>query len=288
MPKARGLGRGLAALIPDTAPAELPKTLPVAEIRPNPFQPRRRFDAEALADLAASIRRHGVLHPVLVRPREGGYELIAGERRLLACRQAGLADIPVLVRDWDDRTTMEVALVENLQRSDLNPIEEAEAFQRLIEEFEWTQDEAAERVGKSRSHVANYLRLLQLEPPVREMVEGERLTMAHAKVLLSADPARRLALARRAADQGWTVRQLTAALTAPEPGAASRRGAFDVHLEAAEMRLARSLGARVSIQGSAERGRIVIRYGSLEELEALLAELERDGEDEVSPGAFSV
>lgn len=288
MPKARGLGRGLAALIPDTATPDAPKTLPVAGIRPNPFQPRRRFDEGALAELAESIRRHGVLHPVLVRPRHGGYELIAGERRLLACRQAGLGEIPVLVRDWDDRTTMEVALVENLQRTDLNPIEEAEAFQRLIDEFGWTQDEAAERVGKSRSHVANYLRLLHLAPAVREMVEGERLTMAHAKVLLSAEPERRLPLARRAADRGWTVRQLTAALAAPDPGAAPRPLAADVHLEAAEMRLAKSLGARVSIRGTAERGRIVIRYGSLEELEALLMELQRGREDETVPGAFSV
>lgn len=288
MPKARGLGRGLAALIPDTAPAEPPKALPVAEIRPSRFQPRRRFDDDALAELAESIRRHGVLHPVLVRPQDGGYELIAGERRLLAARQAGLAEIPVLVRDWDDRTTMEVALVENLQRSDLNPMEEAEAFQRLIAEFGWTQDEAAERVGKSRSHVANYLRLLQLEPAIRAMVEQEQLTMAHAKVLLAADPNRRLALAGRAVDQAWTVRQLTAAVEAPDSGAASRSKLPDVHLEAAERRLARALGARVSIRGTAERGRIVIRYGSLTELEALLMELQGGRGDEGAPGPFSV
>ena len=287
MPKARGLGRGLAALIPDAGTGEAPKALPVAAIRRNPFQPRRHFDEGALAELADSIRRHGVLHPVLVRPRDGGYELIAGERRLLACRQAGMAEIPVLVRDWDDRTTMEVALVENLQRSDLNPVEEAEAFQRLIDEFGWTQDEAAERVGKSRSHVANYLRLLHLERGVRELVEGERLTMAHAKVLLSAEPGRRLALARRAADQGWTVRQLTAAAAAPDAGARPAR-APDVHLEAAELRLAKSLGARVSIRGTAQRGRIVIRYGSLDELEALLVELQRGSEGEAGIGTFTV
>ena len=286
MPKPRGLGRGLAALIPEVSPGEAPKALPVAAIHRNPFQPRRRFDEGGLAELAESIRRHGVLHPVLVRPRDGGYELIAGERRLLACRQAGMTEIPVLVRDWDDRTTMEVALVENLQRSDLNPMEEAEAFHRLIEEFGWTQDEAAERVGKSRSHVANYLRLLQLEPGVRELVEGERLTMAHAKVILSADPGRRLGLARRAAEEGWTVRQLTAAAARGEGTRPPREP--DVHLEAAERQLAKALGARVSIRGTARRGRIVIRYGSLDELEALLVELQRGSEGEAGIGGFTV
>ena len=289
MPKARGLGRGLSALIPEATEAGDPKTLPVDSIEPNPFQPRHHFEEAALAELTESVRQHGILHPVLVRQYEGGWQLIAGERRLMASRRAGLKDIPVSVRDWDDRTTMEVALVENLQRSDLNPMEEAEAFRRLIQEFGWTQDEAAARVGKSRSHVANYLRLLHLEPEIRVLVEEERLTMAHAKALLSVDPERRATLAQRAAAEGWTVRQLAAAALRPEgpretPGAGRR----DVHLQAAEVRLAKALRARVSIRGTAERGRIVIRYGSLAELESLLAELQGSPQEGAPPDSFSV
>lgn len=289
MPKARGLGRGLSALIPEAVGSAEPETLAVDVIHPNPFQPRRHFEEGALAELTESIRRHGVLHPVLVRQRAGVWQLIAGERRLMASRRAGLKEIPVLVRDWDDRTTMEVALVENLQRSDLNPIEEAEAFSRLISEFGWTQDEAAERVGKSRSHVANYLRLLQLESGIRTLVEEGHLTMAHAKVLLSVEPDRRSALADRAASEGWTVRQLTAAaLRRSDPVEAAGSGEPDVHLKAVEVQLAKALRVRVSIRGTSERGRIVIRYGSLEELEALLAEIQGGGAAEGTPGAFSV
>jgi len=282
--KPRGLGRGLAALIP-AEPVEATGTVAVDRIAANPFQPRKQFDEAALGELAESIRRHGILHPVLLRPKpeSNGFELIAGERRVQAARLIGLAEVPAVIRDWDDRTVMEVALVENLQRRDLNPIEEANAFHRLIEEFGWTQDEAAERVGKSRSHVANYLRLLQLDPGIQAWVESGDLTMAHAKVLLSLPVAVRRAVAERAVREGWTVRQLTAAGAPPAPRVPAPEP--DVHMRAVETRLGRRLGAPVSIRGTAERGRIVIRYGSLEELEQLVAELEgaTGGSGDVGP-----
>lgn len=286
MPKARGLGRGLAALIPDQPDAaEEPRELPLDHVRPNPFQPRQHFDDALLAELAESIRQHGVLQPVLVRRRGGEYELVAGERRVRAARAAGLTAVPALVRDWDDRTVMEVALVENLQRRDLNPMEEAEAFRRLIEEFGWTQEQAADRVGKSRSHVANYLRLLQLNPEVRDLVAQGRLSMAHAKVLLSVDPERRAGMAEKAAAEEWTVRQLGAAAVRREP---VEPPPPDVHMRAVEARLGRILGARVTLRGTPQRGRIVIRYGSLDELEQLLDELEHSQDAPPTTRPFSV
>lgn len=284
MPKARGLGRGLSALIPERTTPSGPlvhgesggvEWIDVAKIAPNPFQPRRYFSETELAELAESIRIHGVIQPILLRPAEAGYQLIAGERRVRAARLAGLDAVPAVVKALSDREAIEMALVENLQRSDLNPLEESQAYSRLIDEFRWTQEEIGGRVGKSRSHVANYLRLLQLEPEIQAMVADQRVSVAHAKALLSADGPRRLVLAERCAKEGWTVKQLEGAV---KRGDAPRivRAAEDVHLKSIETGLRRRLGTKVTLRGDASRGKIEIPYHSLEELERLLEVFEQD------------
>lgn len=278
MARARGLGRGLSSLIPSETGTgvvgeSMTHEVDVDAIDPNPHQPRRVFRTGELEELASSIRVHGVLQPLIVRQRGERYELIVGERRLRASRLAGRSTVPVIVQNWDDRTVMEVALVENLQRQDLDPVEEAEAFARLVEEFHWTQEDLAGRVGKSRPHVANMLRLLQLEAGIRDMLSAGSITVAHAKVLLGITGYRRKELAERCAREGWTVRQLVAAAE-PRP-TAEPKPSPDAHVKAAERRLQRQLGAKVVIRGSAERGRIEVPYRSLEELERLLTILER-------------
>ncbi|MCL5967630.1 MAG: ParB/RepB/Spo0J family partition protein [Firmicutes bacterium] len=291
MPRQRGLGKGLSALLSEQASAQGPsRDEGVREIRldlvdPSPFQPRRRFAEEALAELAASIREHGVLEPVVVRAAGPRYQLILGERRVRASRLAGRDAIPALVRQWDDRSAMEAALVENLQREDLTPMEEAHGIQQLMEQQGWTQEKAAERIGKSRPHVANLLRLLQLEQEIQALLDDGRLTAAHGKVLLSLTGERRRLLAERAASEGWTVRQLT--MAAARPNSAVTRAVPDAHLKAAEADLRKRLGARVRLKGSPQHGRIEIPYRSLEDLERLLELLGREPDGE-PPGDFAV
>lgn len=278
MSRPKGLGKGLAALIPERTPpvggAPEVRTLAVADISPNPYQPRQDFKPEAMQELVESVRRHGILQPLLVRPRPQGFELVAGERRLRAAREVGLATVPAYVREVDDREVMEMALVENLQRSDLNPIEEAQAFWRLIQEFGWTQEDVAARVGRSRPQVANYLRLLGLEAAIQDRVRDGSLTVAHAKVLLSVEEAdRRRALAEQAVEQAWTVKQLEAAAARREIPA-KMRPEPDTHLKRIEGELRRRFGTKVALRGSASKGRIEIPYRTLEELERILALLE--------------
>ncbi len=286
MAKARGLGRGLSSLIPErvTAPdssdspagaLERLESVPVSRISANPYQPRREFREPELAELAESIRQHGVIQPVVVRPWEGGFQLIAGERRVRAARLAGLEAVPALVKALSDRQAIELALVENLQRSDLNALEESRAYGRLIEEFHWTQEEIGARVGKSRSHIANFLRLLHLESSIQVMLAQQLITVAHAKVLLSIESPRRLKLAERCAQEGWTVKQLETAGKRGEVPAASRQP-DDVHLRGVEASLRRRFGTKVALRGDSTKGRIEIPYRSLEELERLLELLERD------------
>ncbi|MCL5116807.1 MAG: ParB/RepB/Spo0J family partition protein [Firmicutes bacterium] len=295
MAKARGLGRGLSSLIPER-PVEAPSVAEsaqpagVAEVKldqiaANPYQPRRYFRDDELTELADSIRTHGVIQPVLLRATEGGYQLIAGERRVRAARVAGLSSIPAVVKEFTDREAIELALVENLQRSDLNPLEESQAYNRLIEEFNWTQEEIGARVGKSRSHIANYLRLLQLESDIQALVAEQALTVAHAKVLLSVAGARRMTLAERCASEGWTVKQLEAASKRGEMPQRPRP-AEDVHLKSVESGLRRRFGTKVTLRGDSSKGRIEIPYRSLEELERLLAMLEQDSDS--STGGFVI
>lgn len=285
MPKARGLGRGLSALIPERMPEEHRAASSLADevalelIDANPWQPRRQFRETSLRELADSIGVHGVIQPVVLRSLGDRYQLVAGERRVRAARMAGLTSIPALVRAISDREAMELALVENLQRSDLNPIEESQAYQRLMDEFEWTQEEIGARVGKSRSHVANYLRLLQLEADIQQHIGDQTLTVAHGKVLLSVAGELRHLLAERASAEGWTVKQLEEAVKRGEVPRAPHQRTEDVHMKTVEAQLRRRFGTRVTLRGDSHKGRIEIPYRSLDELERLitLLEEERDG-----------
>jgi len=216
--KKRSLGRGLDALLDDNTSEESGvTTLRISQIEPNRAQPRKDFDQQQLQELSDSIREHGVLQPLLVCEKDGGYIIVAGERRWRAARMAGLTEVPVLVRDYDDQTVAEVSLIENLQRADLNPIEEAAGYRNLIEEFGFTQESAAQRVGKSRSSVANSLRLLTLPDPVQVLLREGRLSAGHAKVLGGiSDIERCVALAKESADGKMSVRELEKAAVAVE------------------------------------------------------------------------
>ncbi len=291
MAKARGLGRGLSALIPEKTPETYsdservrPSAVAIELIDPNPFQPRRVFVEGELAELARSIGSHGIIQPVMVRPVGSRFQLVAGERRVRAARMVGLVEIPVVVRELSDRDAMEMALVENVQRTDLNAMEEAEAYRRLVDEFDWTQEELGDRVGKSRSHIANFLRLLQLEEPIQDMLRKQALTLGHGKVLLSVEGPRRLELAEAAAREGWAVRHLQRIAERSSRGA-QRGTSVDVHLKAVETGLRRQFGTKVALRGDAKKGRIEIPYRSLEELERILAILKPQ---EVDPSGFVV
>ncbi|WP_416907338.1 MAG: ParB/RepB/Spo0J family partition protein [Polymorphobacter sp.] len=277
-----GLGRGLSALLEEAAtPAATSKAsqLPISDIAPNPGQPRRHFAPQAMEELIASVRAHGVLQPILVRPASaGGYEIIAGERRWRAAQAAGLHEIPALVRDLSDAETFEIALIENIQRSDLNAMEEARGYQRLIDEFGHTQAALAAIVGKSRSHVANLLRLLDLPPEVQKMVEEGVLAMGHARALAAAaDP---LAVARRVVAEGLSVRAteaLASGSKTPRPRhglAPATPAASDPNLEALELQLSEQIGMPVAVSVSgANSGSLTVRFESLDQLDWLCARL---------------
>jgi ParB family chromosome partitioning protein len=279
------LGRGLDALIPGApkpAFAEVATTVEperqvaIDRIRPNPRQPRADFDEAALNELAASVRAQGILQPLLVRPDgDGGYELVAGERRLRAARLAGLREVPIVVRDVSDRESLELALIENIQRDDLSPLEEAAAYQRLLDDFGHTQEEIAARVGKSRPAIANALRLLRLPEPIKRELARGRLTAGHARVLLSLDTAdAQLRAARQILARQLSVRDTEKLATARRDGDA-RRAPRDPHRAALERELAAALGTRVRIVPRGRGGRIEIEYYSNEELQGLAGRLGR-------------
>src|SRR3954470_4768711 len=267
------------------------RELPVASIRPNTYQPRGHFDEEALASLTASVRELGVLQPVLVRPADGEddtYELIAGERRWRAARRAGLQTIPALVKAVDDASSLEQALVENLHREDLNPLEEAAAYQQLIEDFNLTHDELGNRVGKSRAAVSNALRLFQLPAGIQKLVANNQLSAGHARALLGTpDRATQGGLARRAVTEGLSVRAVEDAVRArgalaPPPDAAAsgpgRRLRPPGLLELEEL-LSGHLDTRVKVDMGAKKGRVVIEFSTLEDLERLYRAMTEPGDD---------
>lgn len=236
----RGLGKGLDALFLDNATkleSTAPETISLSEIEPNRAQPRKQFEAEALETLADSIRQNGLLQPLLVRPMpSGGYQLVAGERRWRACRMAGLTEVPVVIRDIDDAKSMELALIENLQRENLNPIEEAMGYSDLMENYDLTQEDVAKSVGKSRSAVANTLRLLTLPQKVRELLQKGELSAGHARALVSLDGEEQLRLAELAVKEGLSVRQLEALAKQPakkKPSTAPKRDSYYDELELA-------------------------------------------------------
>jgi len=292
MARSKGLGRGLSALIGEggmAVPGDaggVVSELAVHAIRASEFQPRKEFSGQELEELADSIRHYGVVQPITVRAVDGGYEVIAGERRLRAAKMAGLETIPAWVRETSDREMVALALIENIQREDLNPLEEAEAYRRLSEELGWTQEEIAEQVGRARSHVANYVRLLQLQDKIQEWVRNKTLTMAHAKVLLGIeDEKARMRLAQACVLENWTVRELEQRRMRPSLQRKPASKELDVHMRQVEEGLRRALGAGVKVHGDGKKGRIEIRYRSLEELERLLEVL---ANAETVPESFPV
>jgi len=286
----KGLGRGLSALLGEAPrPAaeveaaasrrDSVREVEIGRIRPNPAQPRQHFDEEAMAELTESIRQHGVLQPVLLRPAGDGFELIAGERRWRAAQRAQLHSIPALVREHDDSSSAELALIENVQREDLNAIEEAEGYQALIARFGHTQDNVAKLVGKSRSHVANLLRLLGLPETVRLMLLRGDISMGHARAITTAEEPE--ALAREIADKGLSVRQAEELAKRVKPGAgrdigrASARNAqpADADLAALERQLSDMLGLNVQVKHKGKGGTVSLTYSSLDQLDMICQRL---------------
>ncbi|MEW6517700.1 MAG: ParB/RepB/Spo0J family partition protein [candidate division FCPU426 bacterium] len=283
----QALGKGLEALIPvpgdvdgTAAAVSTPTEVSIDRIVPNPHQPRQDFVPHELEELAASIRENGIVQPILVRPRgEGAYELVAGERRLRAAKLAGLAQVPVVIRDLSDTESLELALVENIQREDLNPVEEAVAFNQLLTQFELTQEELAKKIGKDRSSVANTLRLLQLSEPILDMMRKGSLSEGHGRALLAVgEEDVRQRLAEKIVRDNLSVReaeQLAQGLKPVRPGkgkSAKRMEIKDPHTRHLEEELRRKLGTQVKVvPRNAHKGRIEIEYYSLEDLDRILA-----------------
>lgn len=285
--KQRGLGRGLSALMADVKvpereegalPPDRDRLAPIEDISPNPDQPRRHFDDAELAELAVSIRQHGVLQPLIVRETPEGatrYQIVAGERRWRAAQIARLHEVPVLVREYSDTEVLQIAIIENVQRADLSPIEEARGYQQLLDRFGHTQERLAEALGKSRSHITNVLRLLQLPFEVQAMVGEGRLSAGHARALITLDDP--LSAARQVADKGLSVREterLVAQARSPGGAGAGQVGPKpdkDADTAALEQDLAANLGLKVSIahKPGGAAGQVTIHYRSLEELDGL-------------------
>jgi len=280
--KRKALGKGLSALLPEAEPqpagGDAVREVPIEQIEPNPRQPRTRMDAAMLGELAESIRHNGVVQPILVRPRGDRYQIVAGERRWRASREAGLARVPVHVREIPDDKLLELALIENIQRQELTPLEEARAYVRLQEELGLTQEEVAKRVGRDRATVANTVRLLRAPAPVRTLLEAGRLGAGHVRALLALDdPGDQQALANEAARQGFSVREVekrVARLRAPRTRSAKPR---DPNTRAAEERLRAALGTRVEIARRSRGGSLKIAFTSEEELNRLFELLVRTG-----------
>ena len=288
----RGLGRGLGALLGEDVvseaqeeaqlqttqpadPVDAVRMLPIGQIDPNREQPRRSFDEDALKELAASIEAVGVLQPIIVAPSGDRFTIIAGERRYRASRLAGLDEIPAIVRDWDSQKRLEAALIENLQRDDLNPVEEAMGVRRLMDEAGLTQEKAAERLGKSRPAVANLLRLLTLPDSVRQLLVEGKLSAGHARALVTVDPRRQVQLANLTVQQGWSVRQLERICAQPvkEEGPKPRK-AKDAQIGELENMARELFGTRVRLDGTTDSGKITLFYYNSDDLQRIWDVLE--------------
>jgi ParB family transcriptional regulator, chromosome partitioning protein len=275
--KVKGLGRGLDALLGDEQPPIRAqdnglRDVAVDELQPGKYQPRSQMEPEALAELADSIKAQGVMQPILVRPLPaGGYEIIAGERRWRAARMAGLATVPALIKDIPDSEALAAALIENIQREDLSPLEEAAGIQRLVQEFGLTHQTIAETLGRSRASVTNLLRLLELAPPVRELLGEGRLDMGHARALLALPVQHQIELAKLAANKGLTVREVERRVADLLKPAQPRRPRVDRDIARLEEEWSQRLGTTVQIKPRGKRGgKVVLIYRSLDELDQLL------------------
>ncbi|MGN7469044.1 ParB/RepB/Spo0J family partition protein [Brevibacillus sp. SAFN-007a] len=272
----RGLGKGLNALITSNLieEGEQVKSVSISEIRPNPYQPRKEFEQSAIDELANSIREHGVIQPLIVRKSIKGYELVAGERRLRAAKQAGLKQVSVVVKAYTDQQLMEIALIENLQRENLNPLEEAEAYEKLIAHHDYTQEQLAQRIGKSRPHVANMLRLLQLPESIRKMVSVTELSMGHARALLAvSDENVQKQLAKDVVEKGLNVRQLEELVKQMSVSRETKKkkpAKSEPILIELEERLRSRFGTAVKIKKGAKRGKIEIDFYSQEDLQRII------------------
>ncbi|MBT7029199.1 MAG: ParB/RepB/Spo0J family partition protein [Verrucomicrobia bacterium] len=290
-----GLGRGLSSLLGarppadkqtkagnSPAPSDTPNEVPIGEILPGAMQPRNGFDDASLNELAESIRENGIMQPLVVRPREGGYELIAGERRWRASQMAGLANVPIVIRDVDDRTALELALVENLQRENLDPIEEAKGYAQLVDQFDLTQEEVAAKVGKNRATVANALRLIKLPPEVQTYMRDGLLSSGHAKVILGLKQAKdQIAAAKRVIKKELSVRQteeLLGELGQATPGktkrgAIGKSAATDAYILSLEGKLRERLGTKVALRYRKGKGSVDIKFFNDEDLQRILETL---------------
>lgn len=284
--KNRGLGRGLSALMSDvgdqqaSAPRRPESHIPVERVHPNPDQPRRAFDETALSDLAASIKEKGIIQPLIVRPhtsRQGDFEIVAGERRWRAAQIAQLHEVPVIIRNFDDTEVLEIAIIENIQRADLNPVDEAAGYRQLMDRFGHTQEQMSVALGKSRSHIANLLRLLNLPEDVQRLLTDGKLTAGHARALVGHPQAS--SLARQIVDKGLSVRdaeRLAKKVETPTVAAAPKpKAAKDADTQQIEAELSATLGMKVSIDHDAggEGGKLVLNYRSLDQLDDLLRAL---------------
>ncbi|WP_262315848.1 ParB/RepB/Spo0J family partition protein [Lacticaseibacillus parakribbianus] len=279
----KGLGRGIEAIFKDFESPDVPEAavteLPLDEIRPNPYQPRKTFAEDALNDLAESIRQTGVFQPIIVRKSVGGYEIITGERRFRASKLAGKTSIPAIIRSFDDPAMMEIAVLENLQREDLTPLEEAQAYDTLIRRLDLTQVEVSKRLGKSRPYIANYLRLLTLPEPVKQLLNQEKLSMGQARTLLSLKDKKRLVpLAKKVVADNLTVRQLEHLIAQMNTGNPQPKQAAtpkSPYLRASENQLGDRFGTKVSIAQTAKgHGKIEIDFQDPQDLNRLLALLD--------------
>ena len=289
MARKPALGRGLSSLIGDVRGAggasidadDRLTTLPIEKLQPGKYQPRSHIDSERLAELADSIKAQGLIQPIIVRAVGGGrHEIIAGERRWRAAQLASLREVPVVIRDIEDNAALAMALIENIQREDLNPLEEALALKRLIDEFALTHQQAADAVGRSRASVSNLLRLLELPEAIRTLMERRELEMGHARALLTLPAQQAQALAEQAAAEGWSVRETERRVQALQKGAANKTRPTarkpDADILALERELSESLGTKVSVQsGRGGRGKLVIAYHSNDELEGILERMRR-------------